>query len=99
MWPRGVTKEAAKLDAWTKGIAPSDALRKWFAHDRKKWDAFRERYLKELEAHHAALEDLAARAKRRRVTLLFGARDEECNQAVVIRDYLRRGFRSHGQGT
>jgi len=91
LWPRGVSKEAAHIDLWMKEIGPSDALRKWFGHDPKRWTAFRERYWKELGAQPELIGQLKQVLKEHRtVTLLFGARDEEHNQAVALQDFLQR---------
>jgi uncharacterized protein YeaO (DUF488 family) len=86
LWPRGLRKEEAFLDDWAKAIAPSEALRKWFAHDPSRYDAFRERYEGELAKGEAkvTLDSLAQRAARQRVTLLYAARDEEHNNAAVL---------------
>jgi uncharacterized protein YeaO (DUF488 family) len=88
IWPRGVRKEAAALDLWMKAIAPSTSLRKWFGHDPARWDDFRKRYRAELRKHAPELDELRAHAAKRRLTLLFGARDSEHNQAVVLKDVL-----------
>lgn len=88
LWPRGLSKEAARVDLWLKDIAPSDALRKWYGHEPSRWDEFRRRYFAELEAHRERLEELRQQARSGRVTLLFGARDEEHNNAVALRQYL-----------
>lgn len=88
LWPRGVSKSAATIDLWVKEIAPSQELRKWFAHNPKKWRAFRERYFRELDANPAAVETLRRQAKSKRVTLLFSARDTEHNNAVALKNYL-----------
>ena len=88
LWPRGVSKEQAKLDEWRKEIAPTDSLRKWFHHDAVRWGEFRRRYLAELKEHRTELRELAARSTRERVTLVYGAKDTERNQAVVLRQYL-----------
>ena len=94
VWPRGVSKEAARLDAWLKEIAPSTALRKWFGHDPRRWREFKRRYGKELAARAAELGVLALRARRGRLTLLFGARDTRFNQAVALKGYLERPGRT-----
>jgi uncharacterized protein YeaO (DUF488 family) len=94
LWPRGLSKEAARLDAWLKELAPSSELRKWYAHDLERWDEFQERYRQELEDRQAALEELAARANEGRVTLVFAARDTEHNSAAVLRDYLEQRLMS-----
>lgn len=90
VWPRGVRKEDLELDAWWKELAPSTALRKWFGHDPERWEGFKRRYFRELEQGGEAVDALVERARRGRVTLLFGARDEEHNQAVALREYLER---------
>lgn len=90
VWPRGVSKRAARLDAWLKEVAPSTGLRMWFGHDPLKWKEFKRRYGRELAARTAELEALALRARRARLTLLFGARDTRFNQAVALKDYLER---------
>jgi uncharacterized protein YeaO (DUF488 family) len=90
IWPRGVTKEDLGVDAWLKELAPSTALRKWFGHDPKKWDEFKARYARELEQHPDALEQLVAKAKAGRVTLVFGARDVLHNNAVALKENLER---------
>lgn len=92
VWPRGVSKEALQLDAWYRELAPSTQLRKWFGHDPERWPEFQKRYTAELRRAQLReqLQKLAALAKRGKVTLVFGARDEEHNQAVVLRDFLKR---------
>lgn len=85
LWPRGVSKERAKLDLWMKEIAPSDALRKWFNHDSAKWNEFKLRYREELREKKDLLSELKRIEKENKnVTLLFSAKDEEHNQAVVL---------------
>lgn len=91
LWPRGVAKAALPGVEWRKAIAPSDALRKSFAHQPEHWQEFRERYFAELDANAAAVAELRALAKRGRVTLLYAARDEARNNAVALRDYLLGG--------
>jgi uncharacterized protein YeaO (DUF488 family) len=93
VWPRGLTKDALELDAWLKDLAPSAALRKWFGHDPKKWEEFRERYFRELDGQGPAIEELARRAREGRLTLVFAARDEKRNNAVALKDYLERRAR------
>ena len=88
LWPRGLSKQAAHIDHWMKDVAPSDELRKWFAHDVARWEAFRDRYRKELEAKRDELQQLRDLCRQGPVTLLFAARDEMHNQAVVIRQWL-----------
>jgi len=91
LWPRGVSREEAKIDLWLKEIAPSDALRKWFGHDPEKWEEFRKRYFAELDERTESVEKLRDEGGRGRLTLVFGARDEEHNNAVALKEYLERG--------
>ena len=89
IWPRGICKAEAEFEDWLKEIAPSNELRKWFDHDPQRWAEFRRRYLSELKQHRDALRELAEQACRKRITLVYGARDQEHNQAIVIRQYLQ----------
>ncbi len=92
VWPRGVRKEELQYDYWAKELAPTPELRKWFGHSPQRWVGFQERYLAELKTPEAQ-ERLAAVAKLaggRRITLLYGARDTEHNQAVVLADVFRK---------
>jgi uncharacterized protein YeaO (DUF488 family) len=89
LWPRGIKRETMHIDAWLKDVAPSDALRRWFGHDRKKWSAFRRRYASELRRRPNDWWPILKAAKRGPVTLLYGARDQEHNHAVALADYLR----------
>ena len=84
LWPRGLTKEKAALDLWLKDIAPSTELRKWFAHDPEKWKEFQRRYTAELKSNPDALELLSAEIRNGPVTLLYAAKDQDHNEAVVI---------------
>ncbi len=88
IWPRGLRKEQARVDLWLKEVAPSTALRRWFGHDRSKWEEFKRRYFAELETRTGAVELLLGYVQKGRVTLVFSARDPECNQAVALREYL-----------
>ena len=88
LWPRGVSKARAALDDWDKDIAPSTELRQWFGHDPAKWDEFQRRYRAELQGHQALLDQLRDQARKGVVTLVYGARDELHNEAVVLRDVL-----------
>ena len=91
VWPRGVTKAKARVDIWLRDVAPSDTLRKWFGHDRERWPEFKRRYFKEIAANRANTQKLVDVVKAHpKVTILFGAHDEECNQAVVLSIYLKR---------
>ena len=89
LWPRGLSKERAALDEWMKEIAPSAELRRWFAHDPDKWPEFRKRYRQELRTRADLVREIATRASRGRVTLVYGARDEAHNEAVVLAEVVR----------
>jgi uncharacterized protein YeaO (DUF488 family) len=88
VWPRGITKERAHIDAWRKDWAPSTALRKWFGHDPEKWMDFRARYRTELARSMNALSKLAQEAKDKQITLIYSASDQAHNQAVVLKELL-----------
>ena len=90
LWPRGLTKERACVDVWLKDIAPSTELRKWFGHDPAKWEQFRVRYHRELEANVHLVSLLKEKLKGGTVTLLFAAKDAEHNEAVVLQEWLNR---------
>jgi uncharacterized protein YeaO (DUF488 family) len=92
LWPRGVSKATARLDAWEKDIAPSRELRAWYGHDPAKWPEFRRRYTGELRAAAAKiiLADLVRRARRGRVTLVYGSRAAEISDVAVLERVLRR---------
>lgn len=93
LWPRGFTKVRAKVDLWLKDIAPSDALRKWFSHDPAKWVEFMQRYFKELEDKQEAVSQITAKIKEGQVTLLYGAKDKEINNAVVLQEFIKAKLR------
>lgn len=88
LWPRGIARDAAHVDLWLKEIAPSTELRKWFAHDPEKWAEFRKRYAEELDSRPAEVERLAECVRRGTVTLVYGAKDQQHNQAVALKEYL-----------
>ena len=88
LWPRGIRKTDLRLDAWLKDVAPSTELRRWFAHDPRKWPEFRRRYRRELRTNASSLAPLLAAARNGTTTLVYSARDTEHNAAVVLRDYL-----------
>jgi uncharacterized protein YeaO (DUF488 family) len=90
LWPRGVSKEHLAIDEWMKELAPTAELRRWFGHDPARWVTFQRRYKRELEAHVDLVDHLARKALRGRVTLIFGARDESHNDAVVLAAVVRR---------
>jgi len=86
LWPRGLTKEKANVDLWLKDIAPSTDLRKWFNHDLNRWEEFKERYLAELKGNSEQIRLLKLELEKSAVTLVYAAKDEEHNEAVVIRE-------------
>lgn len=88
LWPRGVSKDDAKIDEWCKEVAPSTELRRWFDHDPDRWEGFRERYQKELEGRTDLVDHLADLVRKRRITLVFSAKDEQRNNAVVLREVI-----------
>ena len=88
LWPRGVRKDAIELDGWLRDVAPSHELRKWFSHDPALWEEFRRRYFAELDTHPQSWQPLVQAAAGGTVTLLYGSRDQEHNNAVALRDYL-----------
>ncbi|HEX7329321.1 MAG TPA: DUF488 family protein [Casimicrobiaceae bacterium] len=88
LWPRGVRKEDAALHSWAKELAPSDALRRWFGHDPSRWDEFRRRYRSELAEKRDAVGNLRGLAREGTLTLVYGARDTEHNEAIVLRNVI-----------
>ena len=100
LWPRGLTKHKAKINLWLKDVAPSTGLRKWFGHDPRKWRAFRSRYRAELKQRGNQLHLINSKAKKGVITLIYSARDQEHNEAVVLKQLLtsRSGRRAVGSG-
>lgn len=96
VWPRGLKKEDAALDIWARDLAPTTALRRWFGHEPTRWEGFRHRYASELDARKTFWQPLATQAERHRVTLLYGAKDEEHNQAVALKMYLDSWIKANG---
>lgn len=90
LWPRGLTKERASIDLWLKEIAPSTELRKWFGHDPEKWKEFQKRYHQELKNNESQVSLLREQLKKGTVTLVYGAKDEEHNEALVLTEWLNR---------
>ncbi len=88
VWPRGIKKEEAKLDEWMKDIAPSTELRKWFDHKAERYDEFLKKYKQELKDRPELIDELLKKAKKNKVTLLYGAKDKKHNQAVVLKEFL-----------
>jgi uncharacterized protein YeaO (DUF488 family) len=98
LWPRGVSRERARLDEWERELAPSPELRRWFGHDPSRFDEFRRRYVEELRAQRPRIARLRKRAREGTLTLVSSARDTEHNDAVVLAQVLRRGLpRSNGR--
>jgi uncharacterized protein YeaO (DUF488 family) len=91
LWPRGLTKQRARVDLWLKDVAPSAELRRWFGHDPEKWDEFRRRYQNELKHKDDLIELLKRKAKAGTITLIYAARDEEQNGALVLNRFLQKG--------
>lgn len=92
LWPRGLSRERAKLDEWDRELAPSTELRRWFAHEPSRFEEFRRRYVDELRGQRRTLADLRRRARGGPLTLVYAAKDTEHNDAIVLRDVLRRGL-------
>ena len=92
LWPRGVSKKQAELDEWEQELAPSSKLREWFGHEPDRFPEFRQRYIDELRANRARLQELRRRARIGTLTLVYSAHDSEHNDAVVLAEVLRRGL-------
>ena len=88
LWPRGIKKEALKMEAWLKDVAPSGDLRHWFGHDPRKWEEFKQKYWAELDGNSGALEPIRSVMHAKTVTLLYSARDTEHNNAIALKEYL-----------
>lgn len=90
LWPRGLSKEKVKIDLWQKDIAPSDSLRKWFAHDENKWNEFKRKYFRELDKNIESANTLLIQAKGQdSITLLYGTKEHRFNNAVALKEYLQ----------
>ncbi|MEF8943228.1 MAG: DUF488 domain-containing protein [Desulfohalobiaceae bacterium] len=92
VWPRGMSKEKARIDFWLKELAPAKELRKWFGHDPSKWEEFCKRYFEELEGHKEHLDRLAEMARSAPLTLVYSSRETRYNNAVALKDYLESRF-------
>ncbi len=90
LWPRGLSKDKAKVDIWLKDIAPGDELRKWFSHEPEKWAMFKSRYFQELKSKQELVALLKEKARGGTVTLLYGAKEERFNNAAALKEYLDR---------
>jgi len=93
LWPRGLTKEKAKIDLWVKEIAPSDSLRKWYSHDPRKWERFREKYSQELEARQDVVNLIIHKMKEEDVTLLYSSKEDKFNNAMALKAWLEEDKR------
>lgn len=93
IWPRGLSREDARIDEWAHDLAPSDSLRRWYGHDPGRFEEFRRRYVDELAGRRRRLSELRRRARDGRLTLVFAARDAERSNAAVLASVLRRGLR------
>ncbi len=92
LWPRGLRKDQAKIDLWLKDVAPSAELRKWYGHDPEKWNEFKARYWKELEAKPELVADLAQECKANTVTFVFGSKEKKLNSAAALKEYIETRF-------
>ena len=88
LWPRGLTKEAARVDLWVKELSPSHELRRWYRHEPAKWEEFKRRYFAELSAKPAAVSALMEHISRGPITFLFGSKETKLNNAVALREYV-----------
>ena len=89
LWPRGLSKEKAKVDLWLKEIAPSDNLRKWYGHEPNKWIEFKRRYFEELEKKEDLVQVILEKVKKR-TTFLFGSKEKKLNNAVALKEYIEK---------
>jgi uncharacterized protein YeaO (DUF488 family) len=96
LWPRGVSKEKAKIDTWLKELAPSNELRRWYGHDPLKWPEFKSRYYKELEDRPESVRELLKHAQRGTVTLVYSSKERNLNNAVALGEYVSAQGRRRG---
>lgn len=90
LWPRGLSKQAAKVDVWAKDAAPTTALRRWFGHDRDKWQEFKRKYFKELQRRPEVVDSIVEHLAQGRVTFVFASRETRFNNAVALKEYIER---------
>ena len=88
LWPRGLSKEKAKIDYWARGISPSTELRRWYGHDPEKWEAFKSRYFQELDANTEGMEKLLEQVRRGTVTFVYSSTEPRINNAVALKEYV-----------
>ena len=93
LWPRGLTKDKAKVDLWAKEIAPSHELRQWYGHDPVKWEEFKKKYRKEIENEEEWIDFIAQRAKKGTVTFLFSCQEQKLNNAAALKEFFQNKFR------
>jgi uncharacterized protein YeaO (DUF488 family) len=96
IWPRGISKDEARIDRWLKDVAPTTELRKWFNHELQKWEEFKKKYFQELTGKSEALEELLEMVHKGRITLVYGAKDQQHNNAVALKEYLENRARAAG---
>ena len=93
LWPRGLSKDKVRVDLWQKDIAPSNTLRKWFGHDEKKWDEFKQKYFKELDKNNDVVNTIIKTAQEQNsITLLYPTKEKRFNNAVALKEYLEEKF-------
>jgi uncharacterized protein YeaO (DUF488 family) len=97
LWPRGLTKDEAKIDLWLKELGPSNELRKWYGHDPARWVEFKKKFFQELDQKKELVEQILIRAKEEDLILLYGAKDEEHNNAVALKEYIETILRRQDQ--
>ena len=88
LWPRGISKEKAKIDYWAKALAPSNGLRRWYGHDPEKWSEFKIRYFAELDANPGSVKELLDYVKRGSVTFVYSSKEQHINNAVALKEYV-----------
>ena len=90
LWPRGLTKEKARVDLWLRDISPSNELRKWYGHDPDKWTEFKKKYLEEIEKKEEEFDLLRKKAREGTVTFLFSSKEEKLNNAAALKEFVER---------
>ena len=88
LWPRGISKEQAKIDFWPKGIAPSNELRRWYGHDPEKWTDFKKRYFAELDDQPEQVEELLGYLRKGNVTFVYSSTEQRFNNALALKEYI-----------
>jgi uncharacterized protein YeaO (DUF488 family) len=93
LWPRGISKEKAKIDFWPKELAPSTVLRHWYGHEPEKWPEFKSRYFAELDGNPELLNDLMEHVRRGKVTFVYSSKEQKLNNAVALKEYIESSTR------